>query len=576
MKKVKIVLVCLLLIATVSGLLSWKSFDSRSIERSYTNSLNIPVTMCGSFAMDWSDTTFVQTKLLSGLGSLTYPVTTASKEAQEFFNQGLRLIYAFNHWEAIQSFRHAIKLDRDFAMAYWGLALAYGPNLNDVNPKDRERLAFEAIQKAVARSKRVSASERDFINALASRYNGKAYDDRDSLNQAYAASMKILAQKYPDDHEVLTLYADALMNTMAWDYYLPDGKQKPGTIEAKAILEKVTRRFPDHAGAHHLYIHLLEASSNPDEALKSANFLEDAMPGAGHIVHMPAHIYIRVGQYGKSIEVNQKAVKVDENYLANSDNRGMYRWSYYPHNIDFITYSAYMEGRSELAIQSAMKLAYKGNLMSTSNPVMAQHFGIEPMIAFTRFGKWNDILALQEPDKDLIYAQVLYRFSKGLALIRTDKTNLAETELFKLDSLSRLDTLQSLYAALNPVAKLSLVAVNILRGEVLMAQNRQEAALKAFAQAVATEDSFRYNEPWDWKIPARHFLGAALLQAEKYSEAEKVFTEDLKRNRENGWALYGLLQSQKMQGKKADVSVTEKQFNRAWSRSDVELHSSRF
>jgi tetratricopeptide (TPR) repeat protein len=318
-------------------------------------------------------------------------------------------------------------------MAYWGLALAFGPNLNDWNPMDRERIAMESIGKAISRKERISQVEKDFIDALAARYNGNAYEVRDSLNQTYAEAMRSLARQYPDDAEVQTLTADAIMNTIPWDYWEKDGTPKPPTSEAKSLLENVLTKFPNHPGAHHLYIHLVEASPTPELGLNSARFLETAMPGAGHIVHMPAHIYVRVGDYSRSIDANTKAVKADEDYLSFSENQGMYRLMYYPHNVDFICYSAYLEGRSNLGILTALKLAYKGNYATQAAPGFSQYMLVEPMIAYTRFGKWTDILALPDPGSSGLYAQVMWRFSRGLAFLRSGYPVAANNELIKLD-----------------------------------------------------------------------------------------------------------------------------------------------
>lgn len=564
----------LVLLSAALAFCSWTYFQPEPIH--YTKPVSAPITMCGSLSFNWMDTTFASAKILPGLGDLHYPVTTSSVKAQEFFEQGLRLIYAFNHWEAIQSFREAARLDPDCAMAYWGLALAYGPNLNDVNPKDRERIAFESIQKAISRQNKVSAVEKDFINAMAARYNGKAYDDRDSLNQAYVTTMVQLAKKYPEDVEAQTLCADAIMNSMPWDYWNTDGSPKPRTSEAKVLLENVLKKFPKHPGAHHLYIHLVEASPTPELAMPSAEFLENAMPGAGHIIHMPAHIYIRVGQYSRSIDLNIRAAKADEDYLAISDNRGMYRVGYYPHNIDFISYSSYMEGRSTLAIQTALKLAYKGSMITKSNPVFAQYFGVEPMIAFTRFGKWNDILSLPEVDDNLLYSRIWRHFSRGMAFTRTNNIPQAARELSTLDSLCRLDTLKSVYFSFNPVYNIVKVPASLLRGELLLKQKKTDEGLAALKQAVKAEDSLRYMEPPDWKIPSRHFLGAALMESGKFAEAEQVYLDDLKRYPENGWSLTGLQQCQAKLGKKTEMAATAKRFAKAWKNADVALTSSRF
>ncbi|RAV99133.1 tetratricopeptide repeat protein [Pseudochryseolinea flava] len=565
------------LILFMSVLLSWSWTSFKKVDPIiYTRPVETPITVCGSFGVNWFDTTSTATRILPGLGDLHYPITTSSTNAQAYFEQGLRLIYAFNHWEAIQSFREATRLDPNCAMAYWGLALAYGPNLNDVNPKDRERIAFESIQKAQAGKIRVSQVEQDLIDALAARYDGKSYDNRDSLNQAYATAMQQLVKKYPNDAEVNTLCADAIMNTMPWDYWSKDGSPKPATAEAKVILETALKKFPKHPGAHHLYIHLVEASSNPGQALPSAQFLEEAMPGAGHIIHMPAHIYIRTGQYARAIELNQRAAKVDEAYLSSSANQGMYRMGYYPHNVDFISFSSYMEGRSALAINTAMKLAYKGSMINKSNPVFAQYFGVEPLIAFTRFGKWDDILSLPAPDDNMLYSTILWRFARGMAYTRKKEITNAEAELQKLDSLTKLDTLQTIYFSFNPVSNIVKVPLHILRGEVSIAKGKAEEGIEILREAVKLEDELRYMEPPDWKIPSRHYLGAALFDAAKYADAELIYLDDLKKNPENGWSLMGLQLTQNRLGKKSDVLANAKRFNKAWKNADVTITSSRY
>lgn len=564
----------IIMIAAATIFWSWKK-SAEPDRVIYSKPVASRITMCGSLSFDVDDTT-ARATLLPGLGTHRYPISTTSLKAQEFFEQGLKLVYAFNHWEAIRAFREAARLDPNCAMAYWGLALAYGPNLNDVNPQDRERIAYESIQKAIAKKDRVSPVEKDLIDAMAVRYDGEAYDVRDSLNTAYAEAMLKIAAKYPDDAEVQTLCADAVMNTMPWDYWLKDGSPKPATAEAKKILEAVLKTSPNHPGAHHLYIHLVEASPAPEQALASAAFLETAMPGAGHIIHMPAHIYIRTGQYSRSIELNQQAVKVDEDYLSLSDNKGMYRWSYYPHNVDFISFSSYMEGRSALGIQTALKLAYKGSMITQSNPIAAQYFDVEPLLAYVRFGKWSEILSLPDPDASLIYSNVIYRFARGMAYLRNNKIAQASIELTKLDSLTSLDTLKSIYFTFNPASDIVQIPLHILRGELLIKQNKFDEGVASLTKAVSAEENLRYMEPPDWKIPSRHFLGAAFLDAGKFGEAEQVFLKDLQVNRENGWSLNGLQQCQLKLGKKDAMSATAKRFTKAWKNSDIAITSSRY
>lgn len=573
MKKMKYFLVVILAALTILGIVSWKPYQKPKIIT--VKSSSVPITMCGAGLIDWSDTTYEQARLLPGMGNLRYKISTSSPKAQEYFEQGLKLVYGFNHWEAIQSFREATVLDPNCAMAYWGLALAYGPNLNDVNPTDREKLAFEAIQKAIARKQNATAVERDMIDAMASRYDGRSYEVRDSLNKAYADAMIVVAKKYPNDPEALTICADAIMNTMPWNYWLKDGSPKPETQQAKEILENTLKKFPQHPGAHHLYIHLVEAW-RPELALPSAKFLEDAMPGAGHLVHMPSHIYVRTGQYERSTMLNQRASLVDEEYLANSTNRGMYRWGYYPHNVDFVVYSSYMEGRSSLAIQTAMKLAYKGSLITNSNPAFAQYFTVEPLHAYVRFGKWQDILSLPDPDENYIYARLMTHYAKGLASLRGGNLFAAKQNFHKLDSLCQLDTLNQFYFSFNPAAKIAQVPLNLLKGEILIKQNKVAEGLAALQKAVEAEEELRYNEPPDWKIPARQFLGAALLEAGRFTEAEKVYNEDLKKNPLNGWSLKGLMLTQEKLGKKAEAQAMGKKLADAFKNADVKINSSRF
>jgi tetratricopeptide (TPR) repeat protein len=572
-KNIPLRAVLLLLLSTII-LWSWKRSDGPD-KIVYTKPVETRITMCGSFQPDFLDTTYTA-RILPGLGNLHYPVTTTSIKAQEFFEQGLRLVYAFNHWEAIQAFREAIRIDPEFAMGYWGLALAYGPNLNDVNPKDRERIAYESVQKAKARMGVISQVEKDLIAAMAARYNGKAYDNRDSLNRSYAEAMLKLTRIYPDDAEVQTLCADAIMNTMPWDYWNKDGSPKPETATAKNVLELALKKHPEHPGAHHLYIHLVEASPSPELALPSAKFLETAMPGAGHLLHMPTHIYIRTGQYARSIEWNVKAVQVDEDYLSASANQGMYRMGYYPHNIDFISFSSYMEGRSAMGIQNAMKLAYKGSMITESNPVIAQYYSVEPMLAFVRFGKWNDILSLAAPHRDMVYMNAIWRFARGIAFVRAKNIDQASIELVKLDSLSKHEALKSVYFSFNPASDIVQVPLHILKGELLLKQNKLNEGLAALQDAVKAETNLRYMEPPDWKIPSRHFLGAALYDAGKFAEAEQVYMEDLKVNRENGWSLLGLQLSQQKQGKKTDATTIAKRFSKSWKNSDVVVTASRY
>ncbi len=571
MKKHKFYLVFSLLALSLILFISWRKVEAPKAIPPLGSSL---ITLCSSFFL--ADTAYLPIQLHEGLGDLHFGISTNSPEAQKYFDQGLRLIYAFNHIEALRSFKEASRLDPGCPMAYWGQALALGPNLNDWNPKDREKMALDAISQEKKLKLYASPLELDFINAMAARFNGKAYDNRDSLNATYRIAMSALAKKYPAHPEALILYVDALMTSIAWDYWERNGSPKELTKDAVSILEKTLLKFPKHPGAHHLYIHLVEASPNPGAALASATFLENAMPKAGHIVHMPSHIYARVGNYSKSISSNVQAVKIDEEFLAASDDQGMYRLGYYPHNIDFIGFSAYMNGQSEKALQATAKLAYRIKGFESFAPMYYGYFLPEPLNAFVRFGKWNEILSLPLPEERYLQPLVMGRFARGLAFLRNGKLFEAKQELKKLDSLNHLDTLKTMYAFYNSLGQISNVATCLLRGEILLSEKKTSQGIDMLKLAVVAEDDFRYNEPPDWRLPIRHYLGAALLESGKYADAEKVFQDDLIKNPENGWALQGLLQSQMKQGKTKEVSATSQRFAKAWKDADITIISSRF
>jgi len=541
----------------------------------YARPVDFPITMCGSLSL--SDQYWNSPVVLSeGLGDLHYAITTKAPMAQKYFDQGLRLVYGFNHVEALKSFREASRLDPSSAMTYWGQALTLGPNINDWNPKAREAMAQEAISKAKELGVGSSQKERDLILAMASRYDGKAYDDRGPLNVAYRTAMEKLTKKYPDDPEALVLYADAIMTSMPWDYWNADGSPKPLTSLARTALETAIKKHPRHPGAHHMYIHLVEASNKPSDAGKSAEFLETAMPAAGHIVHMPSHIYVRIGEYEKSNASNRLAVKADEEFLAGSSDQGLYRMGYYPHNIDFLTFGALMNGQSEMAMSEAQKLAYHVKALETIMPSYYDYYTPTPILAMVRYGKWEQILALPQSDDRYYQLAATHHYARGTAFLRLGKLPEAEVELHKLDSINSLDTLKTIYTFFNSTNQITTVATNLLKGEVLLAQKKTSEGMDALKAAVKAEDALRYNEPPDWRLPARHFLGAVLLEAGRYDEAEKVYTEDLVKNPGNGWALQGLAMCQQKLGKSKEAEVTLSQLSKTWKNADVKISSSRF
>ena len=574
----KILKASILLVASMSILFfSFVAFRPNNTP-TYPKAEDFPITMCGA-AFRAGLNFDAPVSLIPGLGDLHYRITTRDSAAQKFFDQGLRLIYGFNHVEALRAFKEASRLDPSCAMAWWAQALTLGPNINDWNPKDREAMALQAITKAKELSvgtNQANQKEKDFILALALRYDGNVHDDRSALNNAYFEAMQKLSKKYPNDPEALVLYADAIMTSMPWDYWNKDGSPKPLTSLARTSLELAMKKYPRHPGAHHMYIHLVEASAKPGDANKSAEFLETAMPAAGHIVHMPSHIYVRTGEYERANNVNRLAIKADEEFLSRTDDQGMYRFGYYPHNIDFLSYGALMNGQSAIAITESNKLAYQMKSLQSSIPVYYDYFTSMPLFAFVRYGKWNEILALPAPDDRLYHLSAIHRFARGTAFIRSSKLDEAKLELARLDSLHHLDTLKSVAVLFNTAEQISKVAVQLLKGEVLIADGKVDDGIVALRSAVEAEDALRYNEPQDWRLPTRHFLGAALFEAARYEEAQKVYEADLLANPENGWSLRGLANCQQKMGKTADLARTVKRLERAWNKADITIMSSRF
>ncbi len=514
--------------------------------------------------------------LLEDLGTLHHPITTNSERAQIFFDQGLRLTYAFNHAEAARAFREAARLDPDCAMAYWGLGLALGPNINDPMPHARELEAYAAVQKALALKSNASENERAYIDALATRYYNKEDADRSTLDATYAKAMGGLAEKYPDDPDAGTLYAAAIMNTMPWDYWTADLNPKPDTEIVISMLESVIANHPDHPGAHHYYIHIIEPSTEPGRAVPSAERLANLMPGAGHLVHMPAHIYIRVGRYADASEANVRAIAADEAYIAQCQAQGLYPIGYYPHNIHFLWAAATAEGNSEVAIDSARKLADKVPRGDLTDFLSLQDFLVTPYYAFTRFGRWEEMLSEPPPPSDLVFTKGVWHYGRGVAFTATGQIDRAEHELSELSKLIGNSTLKELLINQSPARDILGIAAKTLSGELAAKKGEFEEAIRFLEEAAAIQDGLRYSEPSPWHQPVRQVLGAVLLEAGRPAEAETVYHKDLDWNLHNGWSLYGLLQAQRAQGKTTEAAETQEEFEDAWARADVALTASRF
>ncbi len=513
---------------------------------------------------------------LHNLGAHTFKVTTKSTRAQLFVNQGLNLAYGFNHAEAGRAFAEAARLDPGCAMAYWGQALVLGPNINAVMAPEDEPKALALVQKAASLARGATARERDYIDALATRYTGKP-EGRQAGDRSFAEAMRALTKKYPRDLDAATIFAEALMDLRPWNYWTRDGLPYEGTPEAVAALERVFASNPKHPGALHYWIHLWEPTTTPERAEREADRLLPLMPGAGHIVHMPAHIYLRVGRYADVVTSNQKAVAADEDYIAQCRAQGMYPLGYYPHNIHFVWLGATMSGQSRLAIESARKVASSVASATPEQQPFVQGFLAVPYFAMVRFGKWDEILAEPTPVHETLFTRAMWHFARGSALAAQGRFDQAVADRAALQAIAADAGLAKMpQFSLNPPDKIVAVAVEVLDGDIAVRQKQFDRAIAHFDRAVRLEDGLTYTEPPDWHAPVRHSLGAALLAAGRPAEAETVYWEDLRRNRENGWALFGVHQALVAQGKSDEAALVGQRLKTAWARADVTLTSSRF
>jgi len=512
---------------------------------------------------------------LQKLGNHQFPVTTKSKDAQLFMNQGFNLSYAFNHAEAGRAFREAARLDPNLAMAYWGQALVLGPNINAPMDPNAEPQALELVKKAISLKANASPREQAYIEALAERYSGNPIE-RHARDRAYASAMRKLQQSFPDDLDAATLYAESMMDIRPWGYWTRDGQPYEGIGEVVALIEKVIEKNPQHPGALHLYIHLLEATDRVDKAEGAADRLSTLMPAAGHMVHMPAHIYQRVGRYADAARSNELAIAADEDYISQCQAQGLYPMGYYPHNIHFLWFAATADGRSKLAIESARKAASKVPDEALKQVSLMAIFRVVPYYALTRFGKWDEMLREPEPPAFSPYARGVWRYARGLAFVRKGQTDEAEKELAQLKELLKDKALeQPLFSPNTGLAVLS-IAPEVLAGEIDAAKKNYDGAIAHLERAVRLEDALVYTEPAEWHYPPREALAAVLLEAKRPAEAETVYWADLKRNRNNGWSLYGLMKALQAQGKRDEAALVEARFKKAWERADVTISDSRF
>jgi len=507
--------------------------------------------------------------LMTGLGDLHHPVSTKNAEAQQFFDQGLRLIYAFNHDEAARSFQRASELDPKLAMAYWGIAEAVGPNYNDPASEDRFKRAHEAIQKAVDLSGGASDSERAYIAAMAKRFPTDPKSDLRKAAEDYRDAMREVVKNFPDDLDAATLFAESAMNLHPWGLWHPDGTPEAGTEEIVATLESVMKRDPNHLGAIHYYIHAVEASNSPERALAGATRLAALAPAAGHIVHMPAHVYIRTGDYASAVKTNQEAAEADRAYLKSSGVQGIYPMMYYSHNLHFIAMCSAMTGDYAEAKKAGDMLAeHVGPAVKDMPPL--EGFMTIPMAVAVRFHKWDEILAMKAPDPAMKTAGGFWHFARGMALAGKGKTAEAEAE-YRIVADAEKATPPDVVFTMpinNKTKDILKIAEGVLGAQVALSKKDNAAAVSMLRKAVEVQDGLKYDEPPDWFFPVRESLGGVLLLSGDAKGAEQVFREDLAKNPRNPRSLFGLHRSLKAQERNSDAWFVEKEFRNAWKGGD--------
>lgn len=517
--------------------------------------------------------------LLQGMDLLDFPVSTDHAEARKYFNQGLLLAYGFNHAEAERSFQYAASLDPDLAMAYWGQAYVLGPNYNAGMEPEHYQLAFAAIQKAKSKLNLVSEKEGAFIMAMDKRYVAEPRTDRTELDEAYAQAMAKVWEKYPDDADAGTLYAEALMDLQPWDLWDKEGNPKGNTNLILEILQKVLEKHPDHPGAHHLFIHAVEGSRHPERGLNSARKFDQGLtPMAGHLVHMPSHIYIRTGHYIEGTLANLRAAKVDSLYIETCKAQGTYPLAYFPHNYHFMAGTAILEGNSKWAVFAADRL-YEHlalDLKAVEGLEVIQHFSTIPYFVRVKFGLWDEVLELSLWENGTAYQEAIKHYARGMAFLGKDDLAAAEVELKALKGLVANNSLgDATIWGINSLQSILEIALFVLEGEFLASKGQFEDAIAKLREASNLEDRLLYNEPPDWFLSTRHHLGAVLLEAGKYEEAEAVFRSDLEEFPKNGWASYGLMLALEKSGKSGESVQAKDQFDAVWKTADVTLHSSR-
>jgi tetratricopeptide (TPR) repeat protein len=512
--------------------------------------------------------------VLRDIGNASFPVTTKSKEVRRWFNQGLSLCYAFNHDEAVRAFEEAARLDPGCAMAHWGIAYACGPNINLPMDAEHGKRAYEEIQRALTLAPKAGARERAYIQALSKRYGAPPVGDQRLLDIAYADAMRDLMQQRPADADAATLFAEALMLLRPWDYWTPEGNPQPGTEELVSVLERTLKKNPKHAGAIHFYIHAMEASPHPERAAPYADRLPTIAPNAGHLVHMPTHLYIRLGRYAEVSGLNGRAIEVDRRYLGKErieSASDVYRLMYYTHNIHMRWAGLLFEGRSADALAAARDVVAATPVDAVRQMPPMEFWPPVYLYTLARFARWDEILAEPAPPPDLRFTSGIRHYARGLAFVA--KGNHGEAAV-ALDSLATIEAATPEDAVLDvgcSTKQVLHVGTAVLRGKLALAQNHPDFAIEQLQDAVRTQDRLRYTEPPIWYYPVRQSLGVALIRVGRPADAERAFREDLERYPANGWSLYGLVLSLRARGNLAAAAEVEKEFRKAWAWSDMML-----
>lgn len=517
--------------------------------------------------------------LLSGLAGMHYEISTKNTQAQQYFDQGLMLSFGFNHAEAARSFYEAARQDSTCAMCWWGFAYVLGPNYNGGMESDNFTRAYEAVQKAKSLAASSSTpKEKDLIKALTHRYTNDTTVTRSVLDSSFAAAMRKVYKKYPDDVTIASLFAESLMDLHPWNLYKKDGDIQPWTPEILTVLEKGLKNNPKHAGLNHFYIHAVEMSLHAEKSVPSADLLLDLVPGSGHLVHMPSHTYIRIGRYHDGVLANQKAVLVDSLYTEACHAQGVYPLAYYPHNYHFIAACATLSGESKNALIGANATADHAHKKLFQEPGWAtlQHYYTIPWYVEVKLGLWDEIRRSPAPEKALKYPSVIWHYAQGMAILSQSKTSDAKKHLAKMKTIMADTTLKDLTIwGFNSVFDLCLIASKTLEGEINAKEKKYAAAILLLQEATKIEDALIYNEPPDWFFSVRHHLGAVLIDAEKIQEAQKVYEKDLKNYPKNGWALKGLMNAYEKAGNTVKYNDTKKQFDEAWKHAEIKISSSR-